>query len=305
VTGPRLTLTVGEDAAGMRLDRFLSEPLGSRAQAQAAIDSARVRVDGNTRPKRHHVSAGEVITVDADREPPGASAAPSVPFAIAYEDGHLLVVDKPAGLVVHPARGHRSGTLAQALTGRAAGGEDPRRPGIVHRLDRDTSGLLVVAKSDEVHRRLKEILADRRLRREYIALVDGRPPARTGTIDAPIGRDRHDRVLMSIDTDEPREARTHFEIGQMLPRATLLRVRLETGRTHQIRVHLAAIGHPVCGDPLYGTAGEYGLQRQFLHAARLAFEHPVTGEPLDLSSPLPDDLAAALQVANAGASTAA
>ncbi|HWE14834.1 MAG TPA: RluA family pseudouridine synthase [Solirubrobacteraceae bacterium] len=305
MTEPPLTLTVGEEAAGMRLDRFLSAPLGSRAQAQAAIDAGQVRVDGQTRRKRHHVAAGEAITVDPAGARPEAPGAPSVEFRIAYEDGYLLVVDKPAGLVVHPARGHRSGTLAQALTGRAAGGEDGQRPGIVHRLDRDTSGLLVVAKSDDVHRRLKELLADRRLRREYISLVAGRPAARTGTIDAPIGRDRHDRVLMSIDTDEPRQARTHFEIQQMLPRATLLRVRLETGRTHQIRVHMAAIGHPVCGDPQYGTAGEYGLERQFLHAGRLAFDHPVTGEPMDVSSPLPDDLVAALQAAGAVSPTAA
>ncbi len=297
-----LELTVDEGAAGTRLDRFLSAPLGSRAQAQAAIDAGRVHVDGRARPKRHQVSAGERIVVDVAPAAAEPTAEAAVPFRIAYEDEHLLVIDKPAGLVVHPARGHRTGTLAQALAGRAAGGEDARRAGIVHRLDRDTSGLLVVARSDEVHRRLKDLLARRRLHREYLALVDGHPPARTGTIDAPIGRDRRDRVLMSIDTDEPREARTHFEIERLLPRASLLRVRLETGRTHQIRVHLAAIGHPVCGDPQYGTAGEYGLERQFLHAARLAFEHPVTGEPVDVVSPLPDDLVAALQAAEDAAS---
>ena len=289
-----------ETAAGLRLDRFLSEPLGSRARAQAQIDAGRVRVDGRVRPKRHTLSPGEVVVVQADDPPEAAPAAPGVRFGIAYEDDHLMVVDKPAGLVVHPARGHHTGTLAQALAGRAAGGEDPYRAGIVHRLDRDTSGLLVVAKSDEVHRALKALLADRQLRREYLTLVEGRPPARTGTIDAPIGRHRNDRVLMSIDTDEPREARTHFEIERMLPAATLLRVVLDTGRTHQIRVHLAAIEHPVCGDPQYGTAGEYGLRRQFLHAARLAFTHPVTGEDIDISSPLPEDLAAALARAEAG-----
>ena len=295
----QVDLIVSVADAGTRLDRFLSDPLGSRAQAQAAIDTGRVRVDGEVRPKRHLVHAGERITVD--RASNGASPETEivVPFGIAYEDEHLLVVDKPAGVVVHPARGHRTGTLAQALAGRAAGGEDAQRAGIVHRLDRDTSGLLVVARSDEVHRRLKQLLADRQLRREYLALVQGTPPARTGTIDAPIGRDRHDRVLMSIDTDDPREARTHFEIERLLARATLLRVRLETGRTHQIRVHLAAIGHPVCGDPQYGTAGEYGLTRQFLHAARLAFAHPVTGEAVDVTSPLPGDLLAALRLAEA------
>jgi 23S rRNA pseudouridine1911/1915/1917 synthase len=290
-------LTVDEAAAGTRLDRFLADPLGSRAQAQAAIDAGRVRVDGLARAKRHQVSAGERIEVEADAAVAVPEAEPAVSFRIALEDEHLLVIDKPAGLVVHPARGHRTGTLAQALAGRAAGGEDARRAGIVHRLDRDTSGLLVVARSDEVHRRLKALLAERRLVREYLALVDGHPPARTGTIDAPIGRDRHDRVLMSIDTDDPREARTHFEIERILPRASLLRVRLETGRTHQIRVHLAAIDHPVCGDPQYGTAGEYGLARQFLHAARLAFPHPVTGAEVEVESPLPEDLAAALAMA--------
>jgi 23S rRNA pseudouridine1911/1915/1917 synthase len=300
VTDPPLTLPVTEEAAGLRLDRFLSAPLGSRAQAQAVIDAGRVHVDGKPRPKSYALSAGEVITVAADEAVTPAPAEPAVRFDVAYEDEHLIVVDKPAGLVVHPARGHRTGTLAQALAGRAAGGEDPWRAGIVHRLDRDTSGLLVVAKSDDVHRALKAQLAARALHREYLALVDGRPPARTGTIDAPIGRDRHDRVLMSIDTDDPREARTHFEIERLLPRATLLRVVLDTGRTHQIRVHMAAIEHPVCGDPQYGTAGEYGLERQFLHAARLAFTHPITGEDVNVASPLPEDLAAALARAEAG-----
>ncbi len=294
-----LTLPVPETAAGMRLDRFLSEPVGSRARAQALIDAGKVRVDGRPRPKRHALRVGEVIVVAPGDPPEPAAAEPAVRFTVAYEDDHLMVVDKPAGLVVHPARGHRTGTLAQALAGRAAGGEDPYRAGIVHRLDRDTSGLLVVAKSDEVHRALKALLAARRLHREYLTLVEGRPPARTGTIEAPIGRHRHERVLMSIDTDDPREARTHFEIERLLPRATLLRVVLDTGRTHQIRVHMAAIGHPVSGDPQYGTRGEYGLERQFLHAARLAFTHPVTGEPIDVTSPLPDDLAAALALAEA------
>jgi 23S rRNA pseudouridine1911/1915/1917 synthase len=299
VTDAPLRLLVPEEAAGLRLDRFLSEPLGSRARAQALIDAGKVSVDGRRRPKRHALSAGEAVVVQAGDPASPVAPEPAVHFEVAYEDDHLLVVDKPAGLVVHPARGHRTGTLAQALAGRAAGGEHPYRAGIVHRLDRDTSGLLVVAKSDEVHRALKALLAARGLHREYLALVEGRPPARTGTIDAPIGRHRHDRVLMSIDTDDPREARTHFEIERLLPRATLLRVVLDTGRTHQIRVHMAAIDHPVCGDPQYGTAGDYGLQRQFLHAARLSFVHPVGGEDVDVSSPLPADLTAALERAAA------
>jgi 23S rRNA pseudouridine1911/1915/1917 synthase len=290
-----LRIRVSNGDAGTRLDRLLARPVGSRAQAQRVIDAGRVRVDGTIRPKRHVVAAGEVVEVEPDDRHGDAAPGPTVPFSIAYEDQYLLVVDKPAGVVVHPARGHREGTLSQALAGLAAGGEEPERAGIVHRLDRDTSGLLVVARSDSVHRQLKSLLSSRRLRREYRALVDGHPASRSGTIDAPIGRDRRDRVAMSIDTDSPRAARTRFEVEELLPRATLLRVVLDTGRTHQIRVHLAAIGLPVSGDSQYGTAGRYGLERQFLHAARLAFEHPVTGQPIDVRSTLPDDLQAALQ----------
>jgi 23S rRNA pseudouridine1911/1915/1917 synthase len=297
--GSSLILDVPAAAGGMRLDRFLAERVGSRARAASMIEEQRVRVDGRVRPKRHAVRPGERIEVDEtiSRTADDGSAG-AAPFTVAFEDAHLLVVDKPAGVVVHPARGHRSGTLAQALAGRGAGGDEPWRAGIVHRLDRDTSGLLVVAKSDEVHRALKALLAARRLQREYLTLVDGRPEARSGTIDAPIGRHRRDRVLMSIDSDEPREARTHFEIERALPGATLLRVTLETGRTHQIRVHMAAIGHPVCGDAQYGGPMRYGLSRQFLHAARLAFEHPVMAELIDVRSPLPRDLAAALERAS-------
>lgn len=291
------SLTVGDGDAGTRLDRFLADPLGSRSRAAALIDAGLVTVDGAVRPKRHVLTAGAVVLVAEPADAGAAGAAEDVeqaPFEIAFSDEHLVVVDKPAGVVVHPAAGHRTGTLAQALAGLAAGGPDGSRPGIVHRLDRDTSGLMVVARSDEVHRALSRLLAQRRLRREYLALVDGRPEARTGTIDAPIGRDRRDRTLHSIDTDVPREARTHFEIERMLPGSTLLRVVLETGRTHQIRVHMAAIGHPVCGDPQYGVAGRYGLARQFLHAQRLAFPHPVTGADVDVRSELPADLTAAL-----------
>jgi 23S rRNA pseudouridine1911/1915/1917 synthase len=300
MTARRIALTVSDEDAGARLDRFLAGPLGSRTHAQTLIDGGRVFVDGTRRPKRHVLRPGEVVEVRDVDEAAEPEVGPQAPFSVPYEDEHLLVVDKPAGVVVHPARGHATGTLAQALGGRGVGGEDPWRAGIVHRLDRDTSGLLVVAKNDQVHRALKSLLASRRLRREYLALVDGHPAARTGTIDAPIGRDRRDRLRMSIDTDQPRAARTHFETERVLPAATLLRVVLETGRTHQIRVHTAAIGHPVSGDPLYGTAGRYGLERQFLHAARLAFPHPVTGEELDVRSELPEDLRNALRRAEDG-----
>jgi 23S rRNA pseudouridine1911/1915/1917 synthase len=215
------------------------------------------------------------------------------PFAIAYEDEHLLVIDKSPGLVVHPARGHREDTLAQMLAPSVSGGE-PERAGIVHRLDRDTSGLLVVSRSQEVHGLLQAALAERRIEREYLALVQGRPPSRSGTIEAPIGRDPRVRTRMAIGGVSPREARTHFELERALADTTLLRLRLDTGRTHQIRVHLQAIGHPVAGDPEYGRAGLLGLERQFLHATRLAFDHPITGEPVEVRSPLPEDLQRAL-----------
>jgi 23S rRNA pseudouridine1911/1915/1917 synthase len=289
-------LKATEADAGERLDSFLAEPLGSRARAQRLIEAGAVTVDGAAVPKRHRMTPGELVVVDEDADRlRDADPAQTAEFGVAYEDEHLVVVDKPAGVVVHPARGHRQGTLAQALEGRAAGGEDAFRAGIVHRLDRDTSGLLVVAKSDAVHTALKEALQRREVVREYLALVEGRPPARSGTIDAPIGRDRRVRTRHSTDTDEPREAVTEFTLERALARATLLRVRLQTGRTHQIRVHLQAIGHPVCGDPEYGTPGLYGLERQFLHAEHLAFTHPVTGEPVDVHSPLPADLTAALE----------
>jgi 23S rRNA pseudouridine1911/1915/1917 synthase len=293
-----MRLRAGAEDAGARLDAFLAEPLGSRARAQRLIADGAVRVDGEVVPKRHRVQAGETVTVDLPPEAPDEPAAPPAGVVVRYEDDDLLVVDKPAGVVVHPARGHRSGTLAQALAGVAAGGE-PGRAGIVHRLDRDTSGLLVVARSPEAHRRLKAALQRRDITREYLALVEGRPPARSGTIDAPIGRDRRVRTRMSTETDDPREAVTHFELAEALPRTTLLRVRLETGRTHQIRAHLQAIGHPVVGDPEYGAAGRLGLERQFLHAARLRFAQPFTEAPVDVASPLPDDLAAALERARA------
>lgn len=303
-----MRLTAGPEHDGERLDAVLAEPVGSRTRAARLIAGGSVTVDGAIVAKRRIVRAGETIDVDdaaiAAEEPAGGGDpgyidpdAEVAKYAVAFEDEHLLVVDKPAGVVVHPARGHWQGTLAQALDGKAAGGEDAWRAGIVHRLDKDTSGLLVVAKSDAVHEQLKTALQARDVTREYLALVEGRPTARSGTVDAPIGRDRHVRTRHSIDTDQPREARTHFVIEQAFERYTLLRVTLDTGRTHQIRVHLQAIKLPIAGDPEYGREGLLGLRRQFLHATVLAFTHPVTGEPIRCESPLPDDLAAALVLA--------
>jgi 23S rRNA pseudouridine1911/1915/1917 synthase len=301
VRGTRVTqLHVPDDAAGRRLDSFLGDlpEIGSRAVAERLVNAGGVLVDGRTRPKGHKLTGGEELEFEPPAAPVSTLEPQEMDLAVPYEDEHLLVVDKPAGLVVHPAPGHAQGTLVHGLLAYdVEGGDEPERPGIVHRLDRDTSGLLVVARSPEAHRRLQALVQSRGLTREYLALVVGRPRSRKGTIDAPIGRDRRDALRHSLDTDTPREAVTHFEVEELLRRHALLRVALETGRTHQIRVHLEAIDLPVAGDPLYGRAGELGLQRQFLHAARLAFEHPFTGEPVDVESALPEDLATALSAA--------
>jgi 23S rRNA pseudouridine1911/1915/1917 synthase len=220
------------------------------------------------------------------------------PFTIAFQDEHLLVVDKAPGVVVHPARGHRKDTLAQLLApllDEEDAGWESERPGIVHRLDRDTSGLLIVARTPQVLAALQRELQGRHIEREYLALVEGRPPARSGTIEAPIGRDPRVRTRMAVGGVSPREARTHFTLHRALSEHSLLALKLETGRTHQIRVHLQAIGHPVAGDPEYGTAGLLGLERQFLHATRLSFEHPITAARVEVSSTLPADLQAALK----------
>jgi 23S rRNA pseudouridine1911/1915/1917 synthase len=255
-----------------------------------------VRVDGAPRSKSHRLAGGEQVELEPPVAPPAGVVGEAMDLRIPYEDEHLLVVDKPAGLVVHPAPGHATGTLVHGLVAHdAAGGEEAERPGIVHRLDRDTSGLLVVARSAEAHRRLQGLVRRRAVEREYLALVVGRPRSQRGTIEAPIGRDRDDRTRHSLDSATPRDAVTHFEVAELLPRHALLRVTLETGRTHQIRVHLAAIDLPVAGDPLYGKPRELGLERQFLHAARLAFPHPMTGDRVEAFSPLPDDLEAALE----------
>lgn len=293
MAGEVIDVAAGSD--GERLDVFVARFAGSRARAQQWIADGAVTVDGEPAPKRHRLAEGERVVLQPPVETPvPAEVPPSDDLVIAYEDAEIIVVDKPAGLVVHPAPGHPTGTLVQMLAGSVAGGED-WRAGLVHRLDRDTSGLLVLAKSAAAHADLKAQLEERTIERHYLALVDGRPSSRTGTIDAPIGRDRRVRTRHSTDTQTPREAVTHFTLLEALPRHSLLDVRLETGRTHQIRVHLEAIGHPVTGDPVYGHAGALGLRRQFLHAAHLAFTHPGTGERLVLESPLPPDLADALE----------
>jgi 23S rRNA pseudouridine1911/1915/1917 synthase len=286
---------VPDSAAGLRLDRFLAglPEVGSRAAAERLLREGAVRVGGEALPKSTRLAGGEEIEADLP-EPAGALEAEDVGLRIAYEDEHLMVVDKPAGVVVHPAAGHTTGTLVHGVLAHGAAGGEQGRPGIVHRLDRDTSGLLVVARSDEAHRRLKDMVRRRELERTYLALVRGRPRSRAGRIEAPIGRDHRDPTRQSLTTDTPRDAVTYFELVEQLGEHALLRVRLETGRTHQIRVHLAAIGLPVLGDAVYG-APDPVLGRQFLHATRVAFTHPFTGERVEIESPLPADLAGYLE----------
>jgi 23S rRNA pseudouridine1911/1915/1917 synthase len=296
-----LRFSVADENAGSRLDKALAarSEIATRSVAERLLREGAVLVDGTVRPKSHRLEVGSVVEVDLPAVSEGLQAQP-VTVPVLLEDEHILVVDKPTGLTVHPGAGARSGTLAsQLITLGARGGDDPGRPGIVHRLDRDTSGLLVVARSEEAHATLQDAIRRRELERHYLALVRGRPRSRTGRIDAPIGRDRRDPTKRSLDTDEPREAITHFEVAETLAAHALLDVRLETGRTHQIRVHLAAIDLPVSGDSQYGARGDLGLERQFLHAHRLRFRHPVTGVDIAVESELPPDLGAALERARA------
>ena len=297
-------LTVPEDTAGLRLDRFLASVLGthSRSQIQRLIADGRVQVAGRTAKSNQAVKAGQVVTVEVPEPVAAAVAAEALPLGIIYEDHDLVVVDKPAGMVVHPAAGHAGGTLVNALLHHVSdlsgiGGE--QRPGIVHRLDRGTSGVMVVAKHDASHDELARQFHDREVEKEYVALVWGTVHAGR-RIDEPIGRDPADRKKMSARARRSRAAVTRIVGAEHFGRAlTLARVAILTGRTHQIRVHLSAIGHPVVGDSLYGgvrrrVPGDLRaiarLDRPFLHAARLAFTHPVDGRRLEFSSDLPADL---------------
>jgi 23S rRNA pseudouridine1911/1915/1917 synthase len=272
----------------------------SRAEVQTLVRDGGVLVNGEAALKSHRLQVGEVIEL-LDRPPVAAPpTAEDVPVVVVHEDPSIVVVDKPAGLVVHPGPGHAHGTLVHGLLREfpeIAGVGDPERPGIVHRLDRDTSGLLVVARTDDAARALVEALAAREVDRRYLALVGGIPDARRGAIDAPIGRSTRQRTRMAV-REGGRPARTAYEVAAEWPDrdVALLECRLESGRTHQIRVHLGAIGHPVVGDLAYGgrPGTDLGLDRPFLHATSLGFEHPVTGERLDFESRLPGELAAAI-----------
>ncbi len=290
----RFAVLPGE--AGARLDVALAARAGlSRAAAQRLIGEGRVTVDGRPARKRHALRPAEEVAWRRGPEPPAALAAEDVPYDIVYEDDWLLVVDKPAGVVVHPAPGHEHGTLAQGLVEHGARGGHELRPGIVHRLDKDTSGLLIVAKGEAAYQALVAAMERRDITRVYVTLLRGDLPQDDGAIDAPIGRHVRDRKRMSLHTTAGKRAVTHFRVLGRAPGFTLVRVRLETGRTHQIRVHFAALGYPVAGDAVYGGRERpEGLDRQFLHAAQLELPHPEDGRRMSCASPLPPDLTAFL-----------
>ncbi len=291
------SLTVGAEHAGERLDRFIaaSMPRLSRSRAQALVAAGQVTVSGRVTRASHLVAAGDVIEIHGESAPlTGAMpASEDVPLRIGYEDDALIVVDKPAGMVVHPAPGHAGGTLVNALLAhaRALGGGHSARPGIVHRLDKDTSGLLIVAKDDTVLAALGEQMRAHTITKVYLALVEGVFDPPRGAIEAPIGRDPRQRQRMTIASQGGRPARTLFATERIIAGRSLMRLTLVTGRTHQIRVHCAAVGHPVVGAPVYGRPQPPLPPRQFLHATRLAFAHPATGAPIVCDSPLPADLA--------------
>ena len=293
-------LTAATEHAGVRLDAFLSaDGALTRSQAARLIAEGRVRVNGKPAAKSARLSGGETVTVDVPQLRETALPPQDIPLDVVYEDDDVIVVNKPTGLVVHPAPGHPDGTLVNALLHHCGdslsgiGGE--KRPGIVHRIDRDTSGLIIAAKNDAAHLALSAQLKDHSLSRTYECLVTGNMKQDSGTVDAPIGRSSADRKKMAV-VPTGRRAVTHWEVIARYPGVTHLRCRLETGRTHQIRVHMAYIGHPILGDTVYGAKKPVpGLTGQCLHAAGLRFIHPRTGEPVELHCPLPPEFTAMLQ----------
>ena len=293
-------LTAATEHAGVRLDAFLSaDGALTRSQAARLIAEGRVRVNGKPAAKSARLSGGETVTVDVPQLRETALPPQDIPLDVVYEDDDVIVVNKPTGLVVHPAPGHPDGTLVNALLHHCGdslsgiGGE--KRPGIVHRIDRDTSGLIIAAKNDAAHLALSAQLKDHSLSRTYECLVTGNMKQDSGTVDAPIGRSSADRKKMAV-FPTGRRAVTHWEVVARYPGVTHLRCRLETGRTHQIRVHMAYIGHPILGDTVYGAKKPVpGLTGQCLHATGLRFVHPRTGEPVELHCPLPPEFTAMLQ----------
>ncbi len=293
---------VNDDKGGTRLDLFLSGETGkTRSSLGQLIASGHVTVNGTQRKAGYKLKPGEIVTLDLPEEPREDILTPEpIPLDVLYRDDEIVIINKPAGLVMYPAAGHPGGTLMNALAhlvGKLATVGGPLRPGVVHRLDRDTSGLVVVALSDPAYHHLVRQFRERTIEREYITLVSGDIRDDEGVIDLPIGRSRYDRKRMSTRSRRGKEAKTFWRVTERFGPATLLRVRLATGRTHQIRVHLAAMGHPVMGDRTYGRKTRIELNRrripiprQMLHAGTLGITHPSTGERLLFQSPLPDDM---------------
>jgi 23S rRNA pseudouridine1911/1915/1917 synthase len=290
------TITFRIENDGQRLDKVIvaTVPDLSRAAVQRLIKDGQVRVNGRTSKPSYRVEAGDEVVVHVPAETPPEIAPEPIALDVIYEDDHLLVVNKPAGMVIHPAYGHQSGTLVNAVLARCpqtvnVGGPD--RAGIVHRLDKDTSGLILVAKSEATHAALQRQFKRRQVTKTYLALVEGHPDPRQGLIDAPVGRDKRQRKRMAI-TRSGREARTAYRVTELFDDHSLVELQPETGRTHQIRVHMAWLGYPVVGDRVYGYRKQRLLKhRHFLHARKLELTHPVTGTPLSCTTPLPDDLA--------------
>jgi 23S rRNA pseudouridine1911/1915/1917 synthase len=294
------TFSISANEAGQRLDRYLVSALNnlSRSGTQQLVEEGHVLVNGRSSKSGYALREGDEVQVSQVSRPLSSNLQPQeLPLDVVYEDTDLLVINKAAGMVIHPAPGHADDTLVNALLARypvlqAESGDD-LRPGIVHRLDKDTSGLLLVAKNAHTQAALIEQMKEHQITKRYLALVEGNVSLDQGSIDAPIGRDPRHRQQMTVTAVGSREARTHFKVLQRFKRHTLLLLQLETGRTHQIRVHLKAIGHPVVGDPTYGAShgqGKSALDRQFLHAYQLKLTHPATGVLLELEAPLPPDL---------------
>jgi 23S rRNA pseudouridine1911/1915/1917 synthase len=290
-----ISFLVDEEAAGERIDSVVAEHAAavSRSLAQTLVRDANVLVNGRPVKPSHRVRAGDMVEVTVRRRPSLSAQPEHIPLRVVYRDRDLAVIDKPAGLVVHPAAGHEGGTMANALSAlfpQAKGVGAEERPGIVHRLDKDTSGLIVVALTPDALRSLQDQIASRTAQRIYFALVRGHPRPATGIVDAPIGRDPQNRKRMAVHGAAARSARTSYQVLEELNDFSLLEARLHTGRTHQIRVHLAALGHPLVGDIIYGGPAVRGLHRQFLHAHRLVVRSPSSGDELQFRSALPDDL---------------
>lgn len=315
-----VTLTIEPLDRPVRLDRYLAEHPSltlSRTKIQKLIGQGAIKVDALVVPAKHPLSGGETVTIERSLEPePAPLTAENIPLDVIFEDDHLVVVNKPAGMVTHPAPGNYSGTLVNALAyhfATLAGEAGADRPGIVHRLDKNTSGLLVIARDDLTYRKLQSAIQAREVHRAYTALICGHVKEPKGRIDQPIGRSVRDRKKMAVTTKGSREAVTEYELTRRYHSFDLLQARLLTGRTHQIRVHFAHLGHPVFGDPEYGgrrkwVKGMFAperplalelldlLPRQALHASQLAFTHPMTGEKLEFEAPLPEDFAAVLDL---------